>query len=279
MPTSLLQLPRELRDQIYEYVLISPTHVIEPILLSHPNVKPSRRHYPSSKITPQFRLQCRPAQSLLLLYRQSRGLPEPGQSAECISLSLVRTCRQIHFETLDLFWKNHTFYFHDDIVKNLKAMRQIPSRLISSITLNLSGPANFSTLPKAMKALASRARHGCLRHLSVEIDSSACVMLSTWRDSANTDQQLAYDVLLEHLRSASGGFKNLKVRRMDLWPTEAQILWRDRRDRGNFGLVRDLGLAWSGKLFWKGVLVWEDDGWREEGLAEPVINSDRIGLK
>jgi len=97
-------------------------------------------------------------------------------------------------------------------------------------------------------------------------------MLSRWRDSANINEQMAYDVLLEHLRSASGGFKNMKVRRMDLWPAEPQIMWGDRRDRGNFGLVRDLGLAWGGKLFWKGVLVWEEDGWREEGLAEPLVN-------
>ncbi|KUJ14411.1 uncharacterized protein LY89DRAFT_784360 [Mollisia scopiformis] len=110
MPTTFLSLPRELRDQIYEYILISPSLHIEPALLRHPTHQKRIPHYSPSRLEPQprFALCTNPLDTLPL-----DPVTQQPVSAyrHHTSLSIRRVCRQITLETAQIFWCRNTFYF------------------------------------------------------------------------------------------------------------------------------------------------------------------------
>jgi hypothetical protein len=197
MPTSFLDLPREIRDQIYGYVLISPGGLVEPRI--YPRLFPANK-----KSAPQFSLNADPLSDSV--------------TTESISLSLPRTCRQIYNETHGLFWRNNTFYFSTfypfgtsmGVIKTLKMMGQTSSRLITSVTINMQYiSGQYKTLGKVLQVLASRARHGAFRKLELEWRYSEFIMVSD------------YDGLLDGLNQGSEACKYERRLGGDTW-----ILWQ-----------------------------------------------------
>ncbi|KAK0100828.1 hypothetical protein ONS95_007276 [Cadophora gregata] len=82
----LLTLPREIRDEIYSWILISPTGYVRPINTGHSPTDPMPAN-------PQF--------------TYSHHTPFQRTSSESISFTILRTCRQIYVEAKDVFWKNN----------------------------------------------------------------------------------------------------------------------------------------------------------------------------
>jgi hypothetical protein len=185
MPTSFLDLPREIRDIIYEHALISPTGYITPV--------PDK-----SSHSPRFSIHT---------------AVEPNSAADSnktilsnnnvLSLSLPRTCGQIYAETEGLFWTN-TFLFPDltTLTRTLKSMGQVPSRQIKSISVNLH-PRHWRALPKAFALLTSRARHGCFKNLHLDWHRQEFGVLTYWKHFGAAGHLERYDEILEVLRESS----------------------------------------------------------------------------
>jgi hypothetical protein len=263
MPASLLDLPREIRDQIYEYVLISPTGFIEPTLPSRSSSSPSP-NTPSTTQT-RFRLCVRPLADGPLTARI------PGYSdaeVEFLSLSILRTCRQIYHETRGLFWEKNTFHFASfypshyspGVVKTLKAMGQIPSRLITRISIHMSPlTSKYGTFAKVLQVLASRARHGSFRKLElvwgfvdlVELeDTNSCL-----ERGIETEKTRCWEEVLGCLFRASDGCRYERVLRL---PPVGRVrtAWDKRREGED--VAREMHFAFGGRLYWGELLSWED---------------------
>lgn len=246
MTASLLSLPRELRDQIYKYVLISTTGFIEPR-------EQGRREKSSSSANSTHRF---------VLFHYETYTETAGElcKSKSFSISLLRTCRQIHAETKDLFWQNNTFVFSSPILltKSLKTMGQISSRLITRIHLLLDYVAcrcegRTKALAKALRLLASRARHGSFKQLALHIDASDIRRLSRLRETWVEEEQQLYDDFLETLRNGSASCK---------FQRSFEVT-----DRGGLGVtvlrlwkptLKELNFAWGGTFAWNGIVLLED---------------------
>ena len=86
MPTQFLDLPRELRDQIYAYVLISRTGFVRPLRSGEANVL--KFHYHVVMPKPNF-------SSLYIEGQMSSGI--------------LTTCMQIYHEWKDIFLRQNVF--------------------------------------------------------------------------------------------------------------------------------------------------------------------------
>jgi hypothetical protein len=229
MPTSFLDLPREIRDQIYGYVLISPGGLVEPRI--YPRLFPANK-----KSAPQFSLNTVPLSDSV--------------TTESISLCLPRTCHQIYNETYGLFWRHNTFYFSTfypfgtsmGVIKTLKMMGQTSSRLITSVTINMQYiSGQYKTLGKVLQVLASRARHGAFRKLELEWRYSEFIMVPD------------YDGLLHGLNQGSEACKYERIIRLPDDEPGSET-WRRHLDT----VAKDLHSAFGGKLFWGKMLLWEN---------------------
>jgi hypothetical protein len=240
MPASFFDLPRELRDFIYFQVLVSPTGYVEPVLVYQTKKSPS----------PRFALyRAFPIQSPLLD-------AEPGPQNDVLSLSLMRTCRQIYHETQSLFWKHNTFQFSTPhlLTQTLKSMGQIPSRKITSISLTLTLSSSFSkTLPRALRILVSRARHGAFRRLSLEIGRMDLIRIASFKTSVEEKRIVAYDNLLAKLRDGGAGSNFDRC-------VNVETMLRNWRIQGSLDhdTIREVHLAWGGKMYCNGELEWEN---------------------
>ncbi|PVH83795.1 hypothetical protein DL98DRAFT_585263 [Cadophora sp. DSE1049] len=85
-PHHLLNLPREIRNEMYSWILVSLTGYVRPII---PGLLPNNP-VPSK---PQF------------TYNHHK--PFHRTSSESISFTILRTCRQVYEEAKDMFWKNN----------------------------------------------------------------------------------------------------------------------------------------------------------------------------
>lgn len=262
MPTTFLSLPREIRDQIYAVILLPADGLIEPFFA------PGARHYllylspiehppknPRSK-------QLEPPNCVSAV----EYTPLPGRRDNYTSTSLFRVCKQIHDETHDTFWEKNTFFFPffglrfnslgGNIGQTLKSMGQVSSRLITSVCIllhvkRLYNPQEigsaYDMLGRNLQMFASRARHGSLRNLELVWNYEGLEIM----ESAVLG--MAFDRLLECLRKASVGMRGVK---------RCIRLPRDRilESTGRFGVdvVRDLHMAFGGRLFVGSELVWED---------------------
>lgn len=244
MPTSFFDLPRELRDIIYWEVLISPTGYIEPVPIPIVHHKKP----PANQIRRQrFKLRIFPSGA-------SSSSPSSSEKNGVVSLSLARVCRQINLETRALFWKHNTFHFDTpySLIKTLKEMGQIPSRLITSISLSLS-ISLCKLLPKALRLLASRTRHGAFRRLSLDIARSDLIGIARCKTSGDEKRIDDYDELLGMLREGSAGCKF--ERRMQV---ETMLRnWRVQKCLDH-DTIRELHLAWGGRTFCNGELEWDN---------------------
>ncbi|TAQ87134.1 hypothetical protein B7494_g4527 [Chlorociboria aeruginascens] len=249
MPTTFLDLPFELRDQIYKLVLVSPSSRIIPILS-----RSSSSSSPSSSPTtpPHYHLRCLPPSNSL-------STPTPFSkdptTTLAISPSLLRTNRQIYQEAKPLFWEHNTFYFRSpaSLRAVLKHIGQIASRLLVSIALcnppvdssSNNNNNNSQALAKALSLLGSRSRHGRFRRLELEMGDDwkgLIFMREGYRGAVG-----AYDAFLDVLRAAGEGRyeKILRAKGGSRAAEEREVL-------------KECHFAWGGKAFWDDELVWED---------------------
>jgi len=130
---SLFDLPGEIRNQIWELCLVSPTGTI--VLLSRREAYHSGLSGSCSQSGPFFYL-------LVDNTNPGKGQHQPYDSdrlSPTISLSLPRTCRKIYEETNELFWTSNTFYFSTPhtLRQNFRSIGIFAQRRISSIRLRL----------------------------------------------------------------------------------------------------------------------------------------------
>ncbi|KAK8187898.1 uncharacterized protein BKA78DRAFT_354717 [Phyllosticta capitalensis] len=115
----LLSLPRELRDQIFEYVLVAGLLQIRPVNVSDRYCPSTISKAPicrrSTFQTESWNYECRKRIELTSSYEIacSRGdeVPTITSLEEPPTVSLLQTCRQIYQEGAEIFYSKNTFYF------------------------------------------------------------------------------------------------------------------------------------------------------------------------
>lgn len=238
MPITFFDLPRELRDVIYTEVLLSPTGYIEP-------VPAQARKLPTNNHNIPLRFNLHIAQPSTT-WSNVRG-------NYVVSLSLTRTNRQIYHETAELFWARNTLYFPSPpaLIHTLKAMGQVSSRLITSIALDIT-PLVCKGMPKVLRLLASRSRHGSFRRLKIEVSRGQLIHMSSCRKSSDERRVGEYDAFLSMLRKGAGcGFEKVMA---------VQTMLLNWRIWGGMehDTIRELHLAWGGTAICNGELEWVD---------------------
>ncbi|KAH8601659.1 hypothetical protein B0O99DRAFT_588847 [Bisporella sp. PMI_857] len=247
MPAAFLALPRELRDLIYDEVLISPTGYVTP--------SPIPISSKASKIS--FRRSRFTILMTTLTHDNVRPTESPNGNV-MVTISINRVCRQVYNETRHVFWRKNIFYFQTPLAltTTVKDMGQISSRLIQRITLSFSiSDAKIKSLAKAFRLLASRSRYGAFQTLELNIARKEFIAIQACRMSSQTEKVGLYDELLEALREGGreGRFKKeLKV----------EPLLKEWRAGGtsslDWGTARELHCAWGGRMFVGGELEWVD---------------------
>ncbi|PBP24022.1 hypothetical protein BUE80_DR005130 [Diplocarpon rosae] len=244
---AFLDLPREIRDEIYDYVLRSPTGLITPTYLPRPNpLKPSRRRKASPQTT-----------RVRLISTPLPPYDPPIRRGMFISLALPCACRQIYYETHGLFWSKNTFHFSGfldsghgpGIVRTLKTMGQTASRLIQRITIQMPLRSHqYSGFRKVLHTLSSRARLGHFKRLELVWGEEEFEDLAlAWRAIRNVGEMRLFDEMLT-----------------DLWVGDEarfeRVVRVPARDGGAMygDTCRLLHSAVGGKIVYGDVLRWDD---------------------
>lgn len=160
MPTPFLEnTPREIRDIIYRYVLSSPTGNVALLETSEILGIPSCESLSA-------------ASNFLIVSSPSSETDDPS-SLVIISLTLLRTCKQIHDECKNLFWKWNVLSIGEPKTRSFsRLMRPYllqPSGQIHSIELDV----NKGTLLRVddirftLNMLVHWSRVGCLKNISI----------------------------------------------------------------------------------------------------------------
>lgn len=249
MPTSFLDIPRELRDKIYEYVLLSPTGFLEPIEISRLERFPSAIPSSTTSTTHRFMLN--------ILHPEDRYNIENERTS--LTTSLLRTNRLIYQECKDLFWQRNTFYFRSAVTLGwtLKAMGQASSRLVEAIKLYQTQEItqrNMRALAKALRLLASRARYGDFKKLDLSFSAHRMNALVRDRESSNAKLQEDYDEFLRIFREASADCKYERSVEANIRNLDGDLTPASQWD----GVIRDVHFAYGGKFYMNGVLLWNN---------------------
>ncbi|KAF4624956.1 hypothetical protein G7Y89_g13214 [Cudoniella acicularis] len=286
MPTGFLSLPRELRDEIYHLVFLSPNGLIE--IHKVPYKSKNIDEPPSTKLKDASVRRVRAANAIanrrfrILLdppiianrsstQERSRIEIEPP-SQQYTSLSLLRVNRQIHDEAQNLVWENNTFYFSpfDPVtpynmipgaIKAFKSMGQTSSRRITAIRLKMGYRDNdFTHLRKIVPMLASRSRYGAFKRLELEMASldfltlarKYCLTMHTdrelwsWSFNENMFGGLRGSGFQKYVKILDGSWKSWSG-----WTLDTAEDWVDEA-------LRQLHLAVGGRLYVGDTLIWED---------------------
>ncbi|KAK8207054.1 hypothetical protein IWZ01DRAFT_484452 [Phyllosticta capitalensis] len=115
----LLSLPRELRDQIFEYVLVAGLLQIRPVNVSDdfdcgpiPKVPICRRStFQTDSWNYKFRKSIESTASYEIACSRGDEVPTVRLFEETPTVSLLQTCRQIYQEGAEIFYSKNTFYF------------------------------------------------------------------------------------------------------------------------------------------------------------------------
>jgi hypothetical protein len=245
MPTSLFDLPRELRDIIYAQVLVSPTGFLCPSIVAKGDPQSSR-----------------PVHFILIVSEPSTMIfakDPPSVEDGIVSLSLIRTNRQIYQETSGLFWARNTFNFRSvfSIPEILKEMGQLVTQKITSVSIDLwfsprgeSNPSGREVLKNLILSMQRLSlRHCCpsLRRMRMDVNFMEFFMLPFLRE---TEGELFEAVLLALKAVASPRYQNVLVVQMD---SRTKIPGTSEHDA-----LRDLHLAWGGTTYCNCELEWVD---------------------
>jgi len=267
MPTTtLLSLPREIRDEIYRMVLLpaSAPYLTEPYRIEHQAT--SKRKSRAKARLQRYALGA----PFKLCLNPLEGSPSTMQETDFYhtSLSLLRVNQQIYSETRDLFWHNVTFYFPlfkfltlstgKSVFHTLKGMGQIPSRLIRRIRIEFDFLKwNTSEVPKILQLLASRSRFGDFKMLELAWDAAPfSELVEANSASVVSDTTDSYDMLLEELRDGSTSCRYERVIRL-LEHSKSVKLLGGLTSEEIQETVRVLHFACGGSLYWQKKLVWQ----------------------
>lgn len=283
MPTSLLDLPRELRDQIYDYVLISHTGYV--CVVSSNTIRAKRPDKPT-RISKNPTLKSSPSRiSFVLLTNPLESLQWPSAGVkpkrDLTSLSIRRVCRQVHDETSGVFWNQNQFYFPDfksssdhgtlGVFHTLKAMGQTASRMIVSVRIDMPAMSlGYRSFAKALNVLASRARHGAFRRLELvwggddrQIAAKMIVAYIRYTQGGHDEEEdvKGFLALVDALRQAGEACRYERVIRF----TSSSKPAKERNHSRDYelcpivdGASEMLNVAFGGSLFWAEKLAWED---------------------
>lgn len=179
MPLSFLDLPREIRDQIYSFVLISPTAYVlatlqksspPPVPIPHLTTPALHRHNTRYKSHPPPRSngyshKYNKPPTCVRVQPCDPTTFEPLAHERPLALKLLLTCRQVLLETWNMFYTHNTIVFVSscEAIGVLKRMGQSASRQLQRICMCINEALRSKTmLARALAMLASRARSGHL---------------------------------------------------------------------------------------------------------------------
>jgi hypothetical protein len=272
-------LPRELRDQIYRWVLLPSLapYLIEPYQLERKTLtkrkqKPKQRS--NNTIPAPFKICLDPVNFSPSEYHTTQRVAL-SRHFNYTTLSLLRTNQQIYNETHELFWHNVVFYFpqfnykylqpKNRAVRVLKEMGQIPSRLIRHIRIRFDGQRDAKgELPKLLRLLASRARLGEFRLLELmwSADEFYELVAAHLPDAAPSSVD-RYDALLEYLRVDATDCGYDRIIRFDeecistsLYP----ICWgpTEMAEDDTKETIKALHFACGGSVYFEDKLLWQN---------------------
>jgi len=276
MPTSFLDLPREIRDAIYGLALTSPTSYY--LLTLHGTLPIPRLPWLTG-----VRFQpCTPA------FKRPFGSNPPP------NMALQRTSQQIYAETYDWIWRHNTVMFASAsaTIAILKHMGQGVSRQIQKVLIHIDQGWNRdkTLLVKALRMLASRTQRGELREVGLVLDLRKEIVLPTRRlpynvIRAQTARKRHKDTLYWLEKGAAAGWQACRVKRT------LDVLHDPGCDdpacdhQGYFEnldiVVMDCHIAWGGNVTCNGDMIWDDYAKvREISRAVPVPKQDkkRLGI-
>jgi hypothetical protein len=275
-------LPREIRDQIYRWVLLpsSTPYLIEPYQIEHEPLskrKKKAKHRGHASSAP-FKICLDPVNLSPSEYHTPERVAlsrHGGISFNYTTLSLLHTNKQIYEETRDLFWHNVIFYFpqfnfcylqpENRVVRVLKGMGQTASRLIRHIRIRFNGQRDAKgELPKFLRLLASRARLGEFKLL--ELTWSAHEFYDhvySHMEDASRSLWDRYDTLLGELKigTTDCGYE-IVIRFDDLCIRESlyPIRWgpTDMAEDDTKETIQALHFACGGSVYFEDKLLWQN---------------------
>jgi hypothetical protein len=269
---SLFDLPGEIRNQIWDLCLVSPTRTLKPVCRRDAFYSGFPRS--CSQSGPFFYLL---VDNTNLIMGQHYG----DERQSTISLSLPRTCRKIYEETNNLFWTSNTFHFPSphSLLQTFNLMGRSPQRCISSIRLCITPLLgnDIEWLDRILKLLIFQGKHCSIRRLELLIDIDSIEQMassqtqhwyfnlhikrSNWREKALPCLQQAH-----RLQNTE---KILVITHARELATAQEV--HEYSIAGNLdALLRDMQESLGGELYWGSTKVFGDS---KEVLPEMNVSA------
>ncbi|PMD46486.1 hypothetical protein L207DRAFT_214450 [Hyaloscypha variabilis F] len=260
---SLLDLPGEIRNMIWDLCLVSPTGMISP--LSRRDAYHSGVPGSCSYSGPFFYLQVEETKTHVERC-QSTCRIEPN--APTISLSLPRTCRKIFKETNDIFWTKNTFVFRapHELIYTFKSMGKYAQQRITSLRL-CTTPRwgnQMKWLNKTMQLLISQRSSSSLRRLELLVDKESIIYQSEAKLLGSPPRLLpahhtqTFIPCLQQARCLRNIEKNLYVTQTGNCPFTAAYPPESSLFKVVEETLWEIQEAWEGKLYWGSTILFEN---------------------
>ncbi|OBT45123.1 hypothetical protein VE00_05164 [Pseudogymnoascus sp. WSF 3629] len=236
IPPTLLTLPAEIREQIWDYCLVSPTHRVFPVCYL---------------VVPAANPQDPPEPTCALDFKAKYGKPLyiaacPARSPSPLPLAhaLPLTNRQLYVETSTRLWSTNTLVLSNyAIVKEVLAHLGKASLRVQSVELTIGNVWDLEIplvvrMREVLRELARLVQEGALRKLRlIYVDGGACdrgafdmwkrVLLNSRRESdwGGCERELVW----EENEMKTGRLREVLARRWGLEagvPRRLQDIWR-----------------------------------------------------
>ncbi|USP73086.1 uncharacterized protein yc1106_00360 [Curvularia clavata] len=209
MPSRLLVIPREIRDLIYEYVLVRDVILIEraaatvpesAIIRSPEFYKRFAQSYPLTRKRVHRRVWLIPRFDLgLPCYKDDPELPPSAVqmtyqlNSQCdlshqdrIEINVLQTCQQIYHEAREIFYNKNVFRFKaaESIATTFAFLCDRPAeslKLISSIEMTLDEGTNLRGTDEAHYPVVARSTDSVVLRYAYNHFTELCTLLSTSR--------------------------------------------------------------------------------------------------
>ncbi|XP_014551263.1 hypothetical protein COCVIDRAFT_42393 [Bipolaris victoriae FI3] len=209
MTSRLLQVPREIRDLIYEYVLVRDIILIERAAATVPEItakqcpefyRQLRQSYPLTHIRSHRRVWAIPRFDIgLPSFKDDPELPPSHvqmtyqitrQSSlpfgEQIGIHLLQTCQQIYHEARDIFYAKNVFGFKtvEGIPTAFAFLCDRPAKslnLISSMQITLGEGTNLRGTTEAHYPIVARSTDSVVLRYAYNDFTNLCTLLSSPR--------------------------------------------------------------------------------------------------
>ncbi|TAQ83838.1 hypothetical protein B7494_g7838 [Chlorociboria aeruginascens] len=264
MATSFLdKLPREIHDHIYEYVLAPSGHAIYGYTLLSRGVFLPHGYLQGNQIFPEW--------------------PHEAPYTEPINLGLIRTCRQIHGESKDVFWQKNAIHLSTTatFVNRLPKSPEF-SRLVAQhvqhvqLDINLDQPAQVQFLNHSLVRLSDWSRRGDLRTVILNIPVGISLFEMYLRSTRGREvgfSRASLEVLKPALAQLSTverklylgtGFSGLSI--------ESQQAFLAEFSTESAQYILDLNQIFGGDLFVDGFMCYKNGVWIQNGFELRKVN-------